>query len=171
MPGAVSRMAAKVGKTADTYPIPGLRSERQDFLSQWIEIEPPSLNIGDVAQVRSLGRAMTDEDVAVRPLSRPNALEEISDMIEGQGIRPWPLFSIYDDGLSASAFGVKLEVPAIDQKPSFGSADLDGSTGDPRGECCLESCGEFRRIFEQYVDGIGRRTAVLVCINPAGGGG
>src|ERR1017187_1099085 len=56
-------------------------SERQDLLAHRIEVDPPLLHIRNIAQMRSLRRAMPDQHVAIGPFAGAHALQEVAHMV------------------------------------------------------------------------------------------
>src|SRR3954447_21887267 len=49
------------------------RLEWQDLLTLWVEIDAALLHVRNIAEVRGLGRAMTDLNVAIRQFPRLHA--------------------------------------------------------------------------------------------------
>src|ERR1019366_411056 len=63
-----------------TCPTPA-RLERENLLANRVEIDAPLLHVGDVAQVRSLRRAVTDQHVAVGTFARLHAVQEVLNVV------------------------------------------------------------------------------------------
>src|SRR5260370_23766941 len=108
--------------------------------------------------MRCLSRTVADQHITVRPLPRAYALEEIVDMVERHIVR----LGLYDSRLRTAPQRMKLEMLPIDQKPSLGAAHLHAFASDSGYQRRLEGRGVVARIFEQNVDRVGRRPAVLV---------
>src|ERR1039458_1334913 len=86
-------------------------SERQDLLAHRIEVDPPLLHIRNIAQMRSLRRAMPDQHVAIGPFAGAHALQEVAHMVLVEITERF-----HGDRLRAPAYRDELEISAIDPK-------------------------------------------------------
>jgi len=108
---------------------------------------------------------MADEHVAIGQLARADALEKVVDVVERHIVR----LGLDDYGLLIFASRMELVMPAVDVEPSLGAAHLDRGSSDARSQRGLKRGREFGGIFQKHVDGVGRRAAIFVVIDAAGG--
>src|SRR5579862_5932464 len=91
--------------------------------------------------MRSLGGAVSDENVAVRTLPRPHAVEEVIHVRLRERIRT--RFHSHHGWLDVAADGIELETAAIDPESARSATEFDSGPGDARRQRGFES----RRIF------------------------
>src|ERR1035438_9434405 len=123
------------------------RLEREDLLANRVEIDAPLLHVGDVAQMRRLRRAVTDQHVAVGQFARLHAVQEVLNVIlVDVGGSP------HYRGLRTAPNWREFVVLPINIEPPQRTAKLNPlarDAGDQRGFKCG---GELLRVFQQYVD-------------------
>src|SRR5215475_11770130 len=123
-----------------------IRSKRQYFLTNRVEIDAPALHVANVAKMTRLRRAMPDEDVAIRQLAALHTRQEILDVVHIEIAE-----RLHVDGLrSDAALGTRRErvVAAVDIQLAVGAAELDACSGDAWHERRFEGRSQVLRILQ-----------------------
>src|ERR1017187_1874055 len=112
--------------------------------------------------MRSLRRAVADQDVAVGQFARFHAVQEVLNVILVQVGR-----SLHYDRLRTAPNGREFVAAAVDPEPPLGTAEFNRGAGDAGNQRSFEGGGELLRVLQQHVDGVGRGAAILIVVDAA----